>query len=602
MGSEHYCLRWNNHQSNLLGVFSQLLESESLVDVTLACTEGPSIRAHKVVLSACSSYFQALFLDHPNRHPIVILKDVRFSELRTLVDFMYKGEVSVEYCQLSALLKTAESLKVKGLADMTNINAAAVQASRDDQQQQSNSNLQSSTNQQNQQHSNSTEGLLHQQQRENSHNQRDAHNAKESNGSGKDQQQQQQHQQQHRTGETGGGGGGGGGEGSGGGSGTAETRSSTGPKDMERLQQQQQPATTSDSLEAIDMTDSPATPGAPTSPLGPLALDRPRRDSEDTASLEETRGSISPISVHSGPSDIALSNNIVSANEVGGASVTGAAANAGGGSGSSAPGGVLTLNLPQSRLPSPHSTEPLAGPSGLPPVQQVPLSLKKEVDWDRSNEERSVSSEISADYRLPPDPELMGVDERVFACVYCGASFLHQSKLTRHILSHSLESLKYREQAAHLQLQAQLGLEPGIHLPSEAHYPPGVGGPIEPMDLDLAAHSDPSGVVLCKFCGKSFPDVGLLIAHLPAHTGDRPFKCEFCGKAFKLRHHMKDHCRVHTGERPFRCNICGKTFSRSTILKAHEKTHFPKYVRKFLSPSPVEPSEEEAPPPPPSHH
>lgn len=197
--------------------------------------------------------------------------------------------------------------------------------------------------------------------------------------------------------------------------------------------------------------------------------------------------------------------------------------------------------------------------------------------------------------------ELMGVDERMFACMYCGASFLHQSKLARHILSHSLESLKYREQAAHLQLQAQLGLEPGMHLPPEAHYP--TAGTIEPMDLELAAHSDPtSGVVLCKFCGKSFPDVGSLIAHLPAHTGDRPFKCEFCGKAFKLRHHMKDHCRVHTGERPFRCTLCGKTFSRSTILKAHEKTHYPKYVRKFLSPSPVDPSEEEAPPPPPPHH
>nr|CAI5849948.1 unnamed protein product [Callosobruchus analis] len=48
MGSEHYCLRWNNHQSNLLGVFSQLLRDESLVDVTLACSEGHSIRAHKV--------------------------------------------------------------------------------------------------------------------------------------------------------------------------------------------------------------------------------------------------------------------------------------------------------------------------------------------------------------------------------------------------------------------------------------------------------------------------------------------------------------------------------------------------------------------------
>lgn len=118
MGSEHYCLRWNNHQSNLLGVFSQLLQDESLVDVTLAC-EGHSLRAHKVVLSACSSFFQSLFIDHPDRHPIVILKDVKFSELKTLLEFMYKGEVNVEYSQLSTLLHTAESLRVKGLVEMT---------------------------------------------------------------------------------------------------------------------------------------------------------------------------------------------------------------------------------------------------------------------------------------------------------------------------------------------------------------------------------------------------------------------------------------------------------------------------------------------------
>lgn len=119
MGSEHYCLRWNNHQNNLLGVFSQLLQEESLVDVTLACSEeGRLIRAHKVVLSACSAYFKALFLDHPTRHPIVVLKDVQFAELRDLVEFMYRGEVNVDHRQLSTLLKTAESLKVKGLADM----------------------------------------------------------------------------------------------------------------------------------------------------------------------------------------------------------------------------------------------------------------------------------------------------------------------------------------------------------------------------------------------------------------------------------------------------------------------------------------------------
>lgn len=161
----------------------------------------------------------------------------------------------------------------------------------------------------------------------------------------------------------------------------------------------------------------------------------------------------------------------------------------------------------------------------------------------------------------------------LYKCVYCGIAFAHQSKLTRHILSHSLESLKYREHSALISV-------PPIGLMDTHIRPP------DPQTMDTGG--DSSGA-LCKFCGKSFPDVGSLIGHLPAHTGDRPFKCEFCGKAFKLRHHMKDHCRVHTGERPFRCSLCGKTFSRSTILKAHEKTHYPKYVRKFLSsPSPEE--------------
>lgn len=188
----------------------------------------------------------------------------------------------------------------------------------------------------------------------------------------------------------------------------------------------------------------------------------------------------------------------------------------------------------------------------------------------------------------------------VFTCTYCGAAFPHQSKLTRHILSHSLDSLKYREQ---IQPHLQYVTHPpsitvsGISLIENAteNEWSGLRTPLLelPQDSQASDAAESPGAV-CKFCGKAFPDVSSLIGHLPAHTGDRPFKCEYCGKAFKLRHHMKDHCRVHTGERPFRCSLCGKTFSRSTILKAHEKTHYPKYVRKFLS-SPS-PEEEQRPP------
>lgn len=57
MSPQQFCLRWNNHQSNIISVFEQLLQSESFVDVTLA-VEGMTLKAHKVVLSACSPYFQ----------------------------------------------------------------------------------------------------------------------------------------------------------------------------------------------------------------------------------------------------------------------------------------------------------------------------------------------------------------------------------------------------------------------------------------------------------------------------------------------------------------------------------------------------------------
>ncbi|XP_058836868.1 longitudinals lacking protein, isoforms J/P/Q/S/Z isoform X2 [Topomyia yanbarensis] len=122
MSVQQYCLRWNNHQPNFISVFSTLLHNESLVDVTLAA-EGRQLQAHKVVLSACSSYFQSLFTANPCQHPIVILKDVQYNDLKTMVDFMYYGEVNVSTEQLPQVLKTAEMLKIKGLAEMPDASA-----------------------------------------------------------------------------------------------------------------------------------------------------------------------------------------------------------------------------------------------------------------------------------------------------------------------------------------------------------------------------------------------------------------------------------------------------------------------------------------------
>lgn len=77
------------------------------------------MKTHKVVLSACSPFFQSLFADNPCAHPIIIMNQTRLSDLRAIVEFMYRGSVNVSQDQLPSLLQTAETLKVKGLAEVT---------------------------------------------------------------------------------------------------------------------------------------------------------------------------------------------------------------------------------------------------------------------------------------------------------------------------------------------------------------------------------------------------------------------------------------------------------------------------------------------------
>lgn len=57
--TQHFCLRWNNYQSSITSAFENLRDDEDFVDVTLAC-DGRSLKAHRVVLSACSPFFREL--------------------------------------------------------------------------------------------------------------------------------------------------------------------------------------------------------------------------------------------------------------------------------------------------------------------------------------------------------------------------------------------------------------------------------------------------------------------------------------------------------------------------------------------------------------
>lgn len=57
--STQYSMRWDNFSSHFTSEFGSLRNDEQFVDVTLCCDD-QFIKAHKVILSACSPYFKKI--------------------------------------------------------------------------------------------------------------------------------------------------------------------------------------------------------------------------------------------------------------------------------------------------------------------------------------------------------------------------------------------------------------------------------------------------------------------------------------------------------------------------------------------------------------
>ncbi|KAI8123350.1 Transcription factor GAGA [Lucilia cuprina] len=55
----------------------------------------------------------------PCKHPVVMLAGVNANDLEALLEFVYRGEVSVDHAQLPSLLQAAQCLNIQGLAPQT---------------------------------------------------------------------------------------------------------------------------------------------------------------------------------------------------------------------------------------------------------------------------------------------------------------------------------------------------------------------------------------------------------------------------------------------------------------------------------------------------
>ena len=118
--TEKFCLRWNDFEANISSAFRDLKEEKDFSDVTLVCAD-QQVEAHKVILAASSPFFKRVLRKAQHSHPLIFLKGVKFSDLESVLSFVYNGEVNVAQADLKNFLATAEELEVKGLTCGKNI-------------------------------------------------------------------------------------------------------------------------------------------------------------------------------------------------------------------------------------------------------------------------------------------------------------------------------------------------------------------------------------------------------------------------------------------------------------------------------------------------
>lgn len=112
---EKFSLKWNDFQLNASKSFKILRKEKEFFDVTLVSDDEVQISAHKVILSACSSFFKSILKNNPHSHPLLYLGGVNSENLSFIMDYIYQGEVQIYQSNLNSFLEAAQKLKIDGL-------------------------------------------------------------------------------------------------------------------------------------------------------------------------------------------------------------------------------------------------------------------------------------------------------------------------------------------------------------------------------------------------------------------------------------------------------------------------------------------------------
>ena len=120
MSEEKFDLSWNDFSSNAANMVKNLLNDSQFTDVTLVSDDRKLIKAHKVILSSCSQFFNQVLAEISNQHPVLYLKGIQYSELSSIIRFIYMGMTEIAEEDLGRFMQAAQDLQIKGLQKKIN--------------------------------------------------------------------------------------------------------------------------------------------------------------------------------------------------------------------------------------------------------------------------------------------------------------------------------------------------------------------------------------------------------------------------------------------------------------------------------------------------
>ena len=95
MHQEKYSLTWHTYSEHLKSMMKELMMNEDFSDVTLVTEDKKHIKANTNILSTCSPVFKGILKKEKNFYnPIVYLRGIQFSEMESILQFIYLGEAT----------------------------------------------------------------------------------------------------------------------------------------------------------------------------------------------------------------------------------------------------------------------------------------------------------------------------------------------------------------------------------------------------------------------------------------------------------------------------------------------------------------------------